>query len=275
MIDVNKILQTDALDLLFEGRNKEYGAYELRTNYRRRLTIAVGSMLALCGCVILLNSFTGKSDKRSRAPIVDDVSLEAFKEQKQPEPLRIEPPKPKVQVQTIKNMVPVIAPDKDVKPEEVPPTVDEMQDVKIGTANVEGIKSDIVAPPVDDDHKGIIEAPKKDEEDYQKIFVGVQIESEYPGGMSSWVRFLNKTLPRYYTEDFIERELQGRVLVQFVVDQEGNVSDVHGVEGPKELWQIAEKVIRMSGKWTAAIQNGHKVKSYKRQPIIFAIDPQQ
>ena len=97
----------------------------------------------------------------------------------------------------------------------------------------------------------------------------VQIESEYPGGLSAWLRYLTKTLPKYYTDDLVEQQIQGRVVVQFVVDTEGNVSDVRGVEGPKELMEVGEKVIRLSGKWTPAIQNGHKVKSYKRQPIIF------
>jgi len=272
MMDANKILQVDALDLIFEGRNKEYGAYELRTNYRKRLTIAVGTMLLLCGCMILLNSFVGRSDRKPQMYVVTDTMLEDLKpKEKQPEPLRVEPPKPKPQIQTIKNVVPIIAPDKEVKPEDIPPTVDEIQDAKIGTANVEGDKDlGITAPPINEEGKGIIEAPAKKQEE-PDIYLTVQIESEYPGGMSAWLRYLTKTLPKYYTDDLIEQEIQGRVLVQFIVDTEGNVSDVRGIEGPKGLMEAAEKVIRMSGKWTPAIQNGHKVKSYKRQPIIFQL----
>lgn len=271
MIDANKILQADALDLIFEGRNKEYGAYELRSNYRKRLTIAVGTMLALCGCVVLLNSFTGTTKKTAQMYIVPDTHMIDLADEKKPDPPQVEPPKPKVQVQTIRSVVPVIAPDKEVDPKDVPPTQDEMQDVKIGTANVEGFKSDVVAPPIDDKNKGVIDLPAKKEEKEPDIYLTVQIESEYPGGMQAWLRYLNKTLPKYYTDDLIEQEMQGRVTVQFVVDTDGNVSDVRGVEGPKGLMEAAEKVIRLSGKWTPAIQNGHKVKSYKRQPIVFQL----
>jgi periplasmic protein TonB len=276
MMDANKILQVDALDLIFEGRNKEYGAYELRTNYRKRLVIAVGSMLLLCGCMILLNSFTGKSDKKPQMYVVNDIIMDDIKmKEKQPQMPPVQLPPPKQQILTIKNVVPVIAPDKDVKPEDVPPTVDEMTDVKIGTVNKDGIKGDdIVAPPNTGEETGVIEAPVKKEASEPDIYLTVQIESEYPGGISAWLRFLNKTLPKYYTDDLVEQEIQGRVVVQFVVDTEGNVSDVRGIEGPKELTEAAEKVIRLSGKWTPAIQNGHKVKSYKRQPIIFQL-PQE
>lgn len=272
MIDANKILQTDALDLLFEGRNKEYGAYELRTNYKKRLTISVGTMLALCGCLVLLNSFTGRAGKKPDMYVVTDTFLDDFKpEEKKPEPPQVEPPKPKQQIQTIQFTRPKITND-DVKPEDTPPPIEDMQDVKIGTANIDGDKDlGIVAPPNNDGvDKGIIAEPEKKQKE-PDIYLIVQIESEYPGGMSAWLRYLNRTLPKYYTDDLIEQEIQGRVVVQFVVDTEGNVSDVHGIEGPKALTEAAEKVIRMSGKWTPAVQNGHKVKSYKRQSIVFQL----
>ncbi len=275
MIEANKILQADILDLIFDGRNKAYGAYELRVNYRRRLAIAVLSMILLCGCVLLLYAFTSKPGKKAEMYTIVDPHLEDFKEkEKVVQPPSVEPPKPQQQIKMSQYTPPIITHD-EVKPDEMPPQMDELQDTKIGTIDVDGDKDQgIVAPPVSDEGKGIIDQPKKDESDVDKIFVGVQIESEYPGGISAWIRYLTKTLPKYYGDDLVEQGIQGRVIVQFVVDTEGNVSDVRGIEGPKELWGIAEKVIRQSGKWTAAIQNGHKVKSYKRQPIIFKVDEQ-
>jgi protein TonB len=63
--------------------------------------------------------------------------------------------------------------------------------------------------------------------------------------------------------------------VQFIVDKDGNVSDVHGVSGPNELRGIAETVIMKSGKWKPAMNNGRQVKSYKSQPIIFVLEDNQ
>jgi protein TonB len=60
-------------------------------------------------------------------------------------------------------------------------------------------------------------------------------------------------------------------VVQFIVDKEGMVSDVQAISGPEELRKEAERVIKKSGKWTPAVQNGRQVKSYKKQPIVFQL----
>ena len=96
------------------------------------------------------------------------------------------------------------------------------------------------------------------------------IEAEYPGGAAAWQRFLNKNLR--YPEEAIDNEIQGSVVVQFVVDEEGNVSDVEAASGPQALSAEAVRVIKKSGKWTPAIQNGRYVKSIKRQPFIICLE---
>ena len=72
----------------------------------------------------------------------------------------------------------------------------------------------------------------------------------------------------------MNNEIQGTVVVQFIVDKEGNVSDVEAISGPNELREEAVRVIKKSGKWTPAIQNGRQVKSYKKQPIKFRLEAQ-
>lgn len=268
MIDINKILQTDVLDIVFDGRNKAYGAYELRTNYKRRLAIAVISMILTCALLILLYSFSFGSDKKAaKQLVVVDTELEQLKKE-EPEPPVVEPPKPKpVQIE-MKQYTPPIIVNEDVKPDDAPPEMEELEDTKIGTINREGEKDDgVVAPPNTDDGKGVVELPKKEEEDWDKTFLSVQIESEYPGGMGAWKRFLEKTLR--YPQDAIDKAISGPVMVQFTVDKEGNVSDVVAISGPEELRQEAVRVIKKSGKWTPAIQQGRQVKSHKRQSIIF------
>ncbi|HEY0679815.1 MAG TPA: energy transducer TonB [Chitinophagaceae bacterium] len=272
MLEVNKILQADVLDIIFEGRNKDYGAYELRSNYKKRLAMSVIAMLLLCALLLLLYSIAnGKDSQRITEVFIPDSQLEEIKE-KQVVPPPVEPPKPKpVEIATIEHTVPLIT-HEEVKPDEMPPEQDELADIKIGTIDKDGdIIGDVVAPPNDGGKTGVIELPKKKEDDADKIWVDVQIESEYPGGVSAWSRFLNKNLPPHYTDDLVERGIQGRVVVMFIVDTEGNISEVRGIEGPKELWPIAEKVIRKSGKWKPANNNGRAVKSYKRQPIVFQI----
>jgi periplasmic protein TonB len=98
----------------------------------------------------------------------------------------------------------------------------------------------------------------------------VEIESQYPGGLNAWAAYLNRNLS--YPPDAVEKEVQGTVIIQFIVDILGNVSDVNAISGPEELRAAAVSVIKKSGKWTAAIQNGQKVKSYKKQPVVFRLD---
>ena len=86
------------------------------------------------------------------------------------------------------------------------------------------------------------------------------------------MRYLNKTL--HYPDEAVSNEIQGDVVVQFIVDKEGNVSDVEAISGPAELREEAARVIKKSGKWTAAIQNGRQVKSYKKQPVKFRLEAQ-
>ena len=101
------------------------------------------------------------------------------------------------------------------------------------------------------------------------IFTKVEIESDYPGGGSAWARYLNKNLR--YPQEAAENEIQGMIVVQFIVNREGVVSDVEAISGPAELREEAVRVIKKSGKWTPAVQNGQQVKSYKKQPITFKL----
>ena len=275
-MDVNKILNADILDIIFEGRNKEYGAYDLRKTYNKRIVRAIAGTLIIIVLLFagyLISNLNGGPKKQ--AMVVEDVQLEDVKEEKKepppPPPPKVEPPK----VEMAKFTPPKIVPDKEVKPEEKPPEQEKLEDTKIGPVNQEGVKDDgIAAPPVSDAGKGVVEAPKKDDEDYDKTFTKVEIESEFPGGAAAWLRYLNKNLR--YPDDAVNNEIQGTVVVQFIVDKEGNVSDVQAIAGPDNggLREEAVRVIKKSGRWTPAVQNGRQVKSYKKQPIVFKLEAQ-
>jgi protein TonB len=277
-MEVNKILNADVLDIIFEGRNKEYGAYQLRKTYNKRLTIALISMAALCVLMFggyFLSNALGNDDTVKKLN-AQDVQLEEVKqEEKREEPPPPPPPKPPdpPKVEMTKFTPPKIVKDEEVKEEEKPPEVEKLEETKIDVVNQEGVKDEgIVAPPVEDAGKGVVEAPKKVEEDWDKTFTKVEIESDYPGGAAAWQRYLNRNLR--YPQEAIDNEIQGTIVVQFIVDKEGVVSDVEAISGPKELRDEAVRVIKKSGKWTPAVQNGRQVKSYKKQPIVFRLETQ-
>ncbi len=274
-MEVNKILSADILDIIFEGRNKDYGAYELRRTYNKRMTTAILAMFAMI-ILLFLGFFLAdnmKDDTVKKEIVVQEVQLEEIKEEKNEPPPPPPPPKPPdpPKVEITKFTPPKIVKDEEVKEDEKPPVVEELEETKIGTINQEGEKDlGIVAPPVEDAGKGVVEAPKKVEEDYDKTFTKVEIESSYPGGQAAWQRYLIKTLR--YPQEAQDNEIQGAVVVQFIVDKEGVVSNVEAISGPQELRSEAVRVIQRSGKWTPAVQNGRKVKSYKKQPIVFRLE---
>lgn len=277
-MEPSKILNADILDIIFDGRNKDYGAYELRKTYNRRMAIALISTAAIFLLLFLSYVIANNLKPKEEAVemIVQDVQLEEVKpEEKKEEPPPPPPPPapepPKVEV--TKFTPPKIVKDEEVKEEEKPPEVEKLEETRIGTINQEGIKDEgIVAPPVSDAGKGVVAAPRKVEEDWDKTFTKVEIESEYPGGQSAWRRYLNKTFR--YPQEAVDAEIQGTVVVQFIVDKEGNVSEVQAISGPTDggLREEAIRVIKRSGKWTPAIQNGRQVKSYKKQPITFRLE---
>ena len=275
-MEVNKILSADVLDIIFEGRNKDYGAYQLRKTYNKRLVTSLLIVAAICLLLFLGYFISALLEDKTQAKevVVQDVQLEEIKqEEKKEEPPPPPPPKPPEppKVEMAKFTPPKIVKDEEVKEEEKPPEVEKLEETKIGTMNQEGQKDEgIVAPPVEDAGKGVVEAPKKDDEDWDKTFTKVEIESEYPGGAAAWQRYLNRNLR--YPQEAIDNEVQGAVVVQFIVDKEGNVSDVEAISGPQELRGEAVRVIKKSGKWTPAVQNGRQVKSYKKQPIVFRLE---
>lgn len=267
------ILTADILDILFEGRNKDYGAYDLRRTYRKRLTIAITVMLSVL--LLLCIGFTFAGDKKQNGTqVIIPPDLELQKIQRE-EPLEPPPPPPPPKqpeppkVEMSKFTPPKIVHDDEVKEDEKPPEITKLEETRIGTMNQEGMKdNDIVAPPVEVGNRGVLVAPKKEEEDWNKVFTKVEIPSEYPGGLAAWQRFLNRNLRP-------SDDVEGDVVVQFIVDKEGNVSEVQALSGPEELRKEAIRVIKKSGKWTPAIQNGHQVISIKKQPIIFRLETEE
>jgi protein TonB len=100
----------------------------------------------------------------------------------------------------------------------------------------------------------------------------VEIEAEYPGGVSRWMQYLQQNLK--YPDDAANKEIQGTVVVEFIVKTDGTLENIHVVSGPEALKAESIRIIRESGKWTPAKDHGEIVKSLKKQPIIYRLERQ-
>ena len=106
----------------------------------------------------------------------------------------------------------------------------------------------------------------------QVVFTKVEVEAEYPGGFHAWYDYLRKNLK--YPDAAVMNEIQGQVIMEFIVKKNGDVTNIHVVSGPEVLKGSSIDVIKASGKWIPAKQNGKVVDSYKRQPINYKLEQQ-
>lgn len=105
------------------------------------------------------------------------------------------------------------------------------------------------------------------EKEYDKIFTKVEIESQFPGGENPWKRYLDNNIKNPI--DASGKKMQGLVELQFIIDKEGNIIHYRVIGGNSVLQEEAIRLLTKSGQWTPAVQNGHKVKAYKKQVIVF------
>ncbi len=271
-MDVNKILNADFLDILFDGRNKDYGAYELRKNYNRRLATALLSTGGLAILIFLLVIVgRGVANAERNGVHMREVNLSAIKEKpvQQIETPKTPPPKQDpVKVQIDRVTPPKIV--EDDKFNEKNEVKDQNEIVNVGKIDQEGVKEvDLVNPPKVDEGTGVVEAPKQVENDAP--FTKVEIEAKFPGGDEKWKQYVQREVERHMDE-LQDDGQSGTCEVQFIVDREGNVSNVEALnmKGSK-LAEVAVNAIKKGPQWIPAIQNGQPVKAWRRQKITFRL----
>ena len=271
------LISSDWVDLVFEGRNQAYGAYKLRKGTTKRNIIAILAVLVLLliGFIILtVKNFV--DEQRAKVAVTQVTEISALDQPKKKAEVKqkkveLEPEKVVEKVKSsIKFTAPVIKNDKDVKPEEELKTQDELMSTKtaIGTFDVKGnddangeiLKAkEIIAQP---------EPPKHVEED--KVFDIVEQQPLFPGGQSALMQFLHDNIK--YPVVAQENGVQGRVTVQFVVEKDGSITDVHVLRGvDPSLDKEAVRVVKSMPRWTPGKQNGTTVRVNYRLPVLFRL----
>ncbi len=275
-MEINKILDADVLDIIFDGKNKQYGAYDLRKTYNKRLTKAIIVTMALVLFAFLgtvLSSVISKNTKEE-IEVLDTQMAEVKKNDAPPPPPPPPPPKapPPPEINQVKFTPPKIVKDEEVKEDEKIEEIKEDQVISTKTVESENTNQ-IVQAPVEDKGTQVVEAPKADDED--KVFTKVENEAQFPGGQQAWIRYLQKNLNANAPVDNGAPGGTYQVVVKFIVSKDGSISDVqaetkHGFGMEDE----AVKIIKRGPKWTPALQNGRNVNAYRRQPITFIVEEQ-
>lgn len=266
-MDTNKILSAPLIDIIFDGRNKAYGAYELRKTYSRRIEKALLATFLTTFLVVgsvLLASAVKKNRPDYR--ITDGVTIQSIDEKKPeklPEPVKPKTPEPPVQ--TAKFTDPKIV----EQPDAPPPSTDDLTTAKIDIDTKAGRPDEGQPDPGPQDvdgGKGIVEdKPVTETGPLERV----EIDAKFNG---NWTRFLETNLNASVPVDNGAPEGRYSVVVRFVVDVDGSISDItpltaHGYG----LEQEAVRVIKKSKNWEPAFQNGVHVKAYRKQVIVFEV----
>ena len=271
------LISRDWTEMVFEGRNKEYGAYRLRKNAGKRnlyslITIFIAA-LAIWGGISLVKFVESRTKSVAQTSVAELSALNEPKkkaEVKQQKQVKLEQPEKVVErvKSSVKFTAPVIKKDDEVKPEDELKTQDELMSTKtaIGALDVKG----------NDDANGevlkIKEAVAQPEPkpEVEKVFDVVEQMPSFPGGPSALMEWLSNNVK--YPVVAQENGVQGRVVVSFVVERDGSITDVKVVRGvDPSLDKEASRVVRAMPRWIPGKQNGSAVRVKYNVPVAFRL----
>jgi protein TonB len=264
------------VDLVFEGKNQAYGAYQLRKNTGIRnlkaLAVMFAAFLIIAGIVYAKVSIENYIASKNAA-IEADVELQSLAEKKEiKEEKKDEPEVEKIEVERVKSSVaftvPEIKKDEEVKEDQEMKSQDDLAETNtaIGAFTVEG--NDETAEVKHVEEKIAEPEPVKEEE--TKVFDVVEQMPSFPGGPSALMQYLNSNIK--YPVVAEENGVQGRVVCTFVVEKDGSITDVRVVKSvDPSLDKEAMRVVKGMPKWIPGKQNGQAVRVKFNVPVLFRL----
>jgi protein TonB len=281
-MNAKNITKSDFLDILFDGRNKDYGAYDLRRNEDRRVRNAIvgtaSIALVIIGGYVLSNNLMAAEMYTRNETVNHPPTFIRELDTKVDKPVTVIPPpvktSPPPASSSMKVTTPVITDDDLVRAEDEVPKLDSIGNKSIGVANVTGDDVNGIESPFEGmkgGHSGVVEPPKAMGTG-STFFTAVEVPPAFPGGEAALSRFLSKNIR--YPHLAQETGLEGKVFVQFVVNAAGKISDVQaiGVQRGGGLEEEAMRVVRMMPDWKPGKQNGAAVNVRFVLPIGFRLD---
>lgn len=275
-------------DLIFEDKNKEFGAYQMRKNSDKRHNMAflymlVGLVLVFILILGLNKYFDYRAEQEAIALQEQREKMmaaalaqqeEQAEEEEQPEEQKFEQPEVQVPEEVLATVqvtqIAIVDADK-VKNEVMDMDTQKEDNTARGVVNQEGsddvdkfkaVQEQVVV------HEPVVEKPKE-----EQIFVAVEQQAEFPGGQAALMRWLSQNVR--YPEAAQQNDVQGRVVVKFVVEKDGSIGAATIVKGvDKDLDREALRVVKKMPKWQPGKNNGVAVRSYFNLPVVFKLQNQ-
>ncbi len=268
-------------DIVFEGRNKEYGAYVLRVNSKRRhMKAAIWTLIGLFAIGIAVSSYLSVQAyiAEQEAKITDQldqqmVELADTQEEEEEEiQEKVEMPEPEALPEEILNTVKVtellISKDEDVKAEDEIKTQDELKETETAFGATDFDKGTDDRNVVREYKNEVIVEEKKPEP--EQVFTAVEQMPQFPGGDAALMKFLSSNIN--YPQVAMENGVQGRVIVQFVVTKNGSVGEVKVIRSvDRDLDKEAIRLCKSLPKFIPGKMNGQAVNVWYALPITFKL----
>lgn len=264
------------VDLVFEGKNQSYGAYQLRKETGKRNVYSLLMMLAIGIAIAVIVAIKGVVENAMRQDVVIETDVELSKLAQKKE-AKVERKEPVVQIEqqkvvekvksSVKFTAPEIKKDDEVNPEDEIKSQDDLAktNTAIGTFDVKG--NDEAEGEVLKAKEVIADEPKVEE---QKVFDVVEQMPEFPGGQAALLKWISEHIK--YPAVAEENGIQGRVVATFVVERDGSVTDVQIARSiDPSLDKEAIRVLKQMPKWIPGKQNGSAVRVKYTVPVTFKL----
>ncbi len=283
------LTSSDWRNLVFADKNKEFGAYQLRKESDKRHNLAaLFTLIGLVVIFILIIALSKWSDYRAEQQAI------ALKEQREQmlaaqlaEQQEEVPEEPEIEEQKFEQ------PEIEV-PEEVLATVQVTQIAIVDADKVKNEVMDMDTQKEDNTARGVVTQEGSDDADKfkavqeqvvvkepepevkpkeEEIFVAVEQQAEFPGGTAAMMKWLNNNVR--YPESAQQNDIQGRVIVKFVVEKDGSIGKAEILKGvDRDLDREALRVVKKMPKWQPGKNNGVAVRSYFNLPVVFRLQNQ-
>jgi len=258
----------DLKDIVFEGRNKEYGAYTLKNLYNKYVSLSTTGAILLFTLIAsypLITAFfvqednTDKSTGTVRVITLENIFTEIPADKKDLQIPKTNSPK----TPSIKFLVPDVKPDALVT-NEVIPTQEELLGNNPGTETVEGNSNGI------DLIEENIELIETNNEATETVYNWAEEMPKFPGGETELRKFFSQNL--IYPEIAKRAGVEGKVILSFIVDKNGNIVDVKVAKSiGARCDEEAMRVINIMPRWIPGKQNGNPVLTRINIPVVFKL----
>jgi protein TonB len=274
-------------DIIFAEKNKEFGAYQIRKKSDKRHNMAMLYMLmglVVVFCLILgLNKYSAYraekaalelQEQREKMMAAQLAQEEEVEEQEEPEEQKFEQPEvtvPEEVLATVQVTQIAIVDADQVKNEVMDMDTQKEDNTARGVVTQEGSDDADKFKAVQE--QVVVKEPEPEVKKEEEIFVAVEQQAEFPGGQAALMKWLSQNVR--YPETAQQNDVQGRVIVKFVVEKDGSIGAATILKGvDKDLDREALRVVKKMPRWQPGKNNGVAVRSYFNLPVVFKLQNQ-